>query len=490
MISEKCGLLAFYGKNTNKILIKNFITRLEKLQHRGRDSVGICYLDDNKEYQTFYEKGTVHDIFFGNPSDEIKKILRIKTKLILGHLRYATSNTDDKNLIQPLTNKHERISIAHNGNIPNAMLKYIIKKIKKEYFNFEINMNYLHDTNVFFEYIRQYNKTKNRFEKHLVESYKYFNGSYNFIVLYNENLYILRDQNAYRPLCYGKDINNNILISSESISFLEDYKYIDDLPYNETLTICDQEFMSLHTNEIIKSNKLQTNQKYKNSNCVFEYIYFMNNNSIIKSNENQHLQISVNDYRIDCGKELALQEKKNNYFDNIKKEDIIVVGSPNTAIPGAQSYAQSLSYSYQQVLKKRLNTGRTFIISNNDERDKYFKKFILDKDAIKDKVIIFVDDSIVRGNTIKSICHLFKINGAKEIHIRVLSPPVKNPCYYGIHIPTRIELLINRKNEDEIVKDFNLDSIMYLDLKSLDTIFGKDICKACFDNDYNPDILF
>ena len=145
---------------------------------------------------------------------------------------------------------------------------------------------------------------------------------------------------------------------------------------------------------------------------------------------------------------------------------------------------------YQQVLKKRLNTGRTFIVSNNDERNKYFKKFILDSEAVKDKIIIFVDDSIVRGNTIKSICHLFKTNGAKEIHIRVLSPPVKNPCYYGIHIPTREELLINRKNQDEIVKDFNLDSIMYLDLKSLDTIFGEDICKACFDNNYNPDILF
>ena len=138
---------------------------------------------------------------------------------------------------------------------------------------------------------------------------------------------------------------------------------------------------------------------------------------------------------------------------NVKKEEILVVGSPNTAIPGAQAYAQSLSYMYQQVLKKRLNTGRTFIVSNNDERDKYFKKFILDSEAIKDKIIIFVDDSIVRGNTIKSICHLFKINGAKEIHIRVLSPPVKNPCYYGIHIPTREELLINRKNQDEIVKD-------------------------------------
>ena len=310
MLPEKCGLLAFYGKNNNKIFIKNFITRLEKLQHRGRDSVGICYLDDNKEYQTFYEKGTVNEIFFENPSKEIKKILHVRTKLILGHLRYATSNTDDKNLIQPLTNKHERISIAHNGNIPNAMLKYIIKKIRNEYFNFEINSNSLHDTNVFFEYVRQYNRTLNRFEAHLVDSYKYFNGSYNFIVLYNENLYILRDKNAYRPICYGKDINDNILVSSESVSFLDDYKYIDDLPHSETLTIQDQEFLSLHTNQIIKSSKLPISIKYKNSNCVFEYIYFMNNNSIIKSNENRHLQISVNDYRIDSGKELALQEKK------------------------------------------------------------------------------------------------------------------------------------------------------------------------------------
>ena len=217
----------------------------------------------------------------------------------------------------------------------------------------------------------------------------------------------------------------------------------------------------------------------------------MNNNSIIKSNENQHLQISVNDYRIDCGKELALQEKKNNYFDNIKKEDIIVVGSPNTAIPGAQSYAQSLSYSYQQVLKKRLNTGRTFIVSNNDERDKYFKKFVLDKDAIKDKIIIFVDDSIVRGNTIKSICHLFKINGAKEIHIRVLSPPVKNPCYYGIHIPTKEELIANQMSEADIAEHLGVDALLYQEESSLIEAVDRrgeqdfsDPCRACINGQY------
>lgn len=488
MLSEKCGLLAFYGNNNNKILIKNFIIRLDKLQHRGRDCVGICYLDENNEYKTFYKKGTIFNIFLNEPDNDIKKLLYKKTKLILGHLRYATSNVNNPDLIQPLTNINERISVAHNGNIPDAMLKYILKKINKEYFNFKINNNSFYDTNIFFQYVRQYKNTKNTFETHLIESYKYFNGSYNFIVLYKDNLYILRDKNAFRPLCYGKDSFNNIIITSESVALLDDYKYIDDLPYNDVLKIKYQDFISLKSNKKISNNQLNCNEKYKNTNCVFEYIYFMNNNSIIKDNNNKHLQISVNDYRIDLGKQLAFQE--DNYFNNYNINDIIVVGSPNTAIPGAQSYAQTLFFKYKQVLKKKPNTGRTFILSCDNEREKYFQKFILDIESIKDKIIIFIDDSIVRGNTIKNICYLFKINGAKELHIRVLSPPVSNPCYYGINIPTKEELLINNKNLDEIVNDFNLDSIKYLDLKNLNNVFDKSICKACFDNNYNSGILF
>lgn len=488
MITEKCGLLVYQGNN-NKMLMKNFIVRLEKLQHRGRDAVGLCYLDENNEYKTFYAKGIIYDIFFNKPTDDIQNILNIESKLILGHLRYATSNIEDTSLIQPLADVNRKMAVAHNGNIPKAMLKCIIKKINDKYFDFDINDENLHDTNTFFEYVKQYGKTENSMEKHLEKSYKYFNGSYNFIILHNESIYVLRDKNAYRPICYGKNLYGDLLISSETVSFLNDYKYINDLPYGETLKVKNNEIYSIKKNDMIRvSNK--SDCKYKNCNCSFEYIYFMNEKSKIMENDNANVQINVDYYRIKSGEELAIQEKNYEHLKDTNPNDVIVVGSPKTAIVGAKAYAKYLSYPYLQVLEKKPNVGRTFILPNDNDREKYFKKFVLDTDAIKNKIIIFVDDSVVRGNTVKNICHLFKTNGAKEIHVRVLSPPVKNPCYYGVHIPTDEELLMNKMDKKEIINKFNLESIEYLDIKKMDNIFSKNMCKACFNGNYNPDILF
>jgi len=149
-----------------------------------------------------------------------------------------------------------------------------------------------------------------------------------------------------------------------------------------------------------------------------------------------------------------------------------------------------MGLDYQQVLIKKKNTGRTFIILENDKRNVYFKKFELNKEKIKNKIIIFIDDSIVRGNTIENLCYLFKNNGASEIHVRSLSPPIAFPCYYGIHVPTKEELIINNNTIDEITNKFNLDSLMYLDINRLKNIFKDDICMGCFNGQYDPDILF
>jgi amidophosphoribosyltransferase len=472
MIKEKCGLLAFYGNS--QISILQFVKRLNKLQHRGRDGVGITYIE-NGLYNTFKSKGTILEVFFENPSDEVKKLLEKKSNMILGHLRYATSNTENE-LFQPLVENN--LAVAHNGNIPDKMLLNIIEKlgIKKE------NKENLHDTEVYFDYLKN---SEEKFKKKISETLEYFNGSFNFIIMKNKNMYIVRDKNGFRPLSYSIDQYDNILISSETVAYdycneKNHFKYINDISKNTVLKIdiINQSFDILNNNE----------PEYKNSNCVFEYIYFMNPKSEVRDNNKNHITVEVEEYRYNLGVELAKQEKYN--FFKYKPKDIIVVGSPNTAIPGAIAYAKELKLPYSQVLKKKPNTGRTFILPNDNAREKYFKKFELDKEKIKDKIIIFIDDSIVRGNTIKSVCYFFKENGAKELHMRVLSPPISNPCYYGIHIPTKEELLINRKNISQIEKELNLNSLSYLDLESLDNIFGKNICKGCFDGKYDPDILF
>ena len=532
----KCGILAYKSINV-PIKIYEFIKRLEKLQNRGRDSCGITYLDNNNNYITFKESGTIQDIFFNINHNEITKekinnLLNTETKFIIGHLRYATSgnnknikdnqdnqdlfnvdNMNNNNYMQPFTNITNKLSIIHNGNIPDKELNKIINKINLKYPNFRNNNtnnidntdntdffdkinnnNNIHDSKVFFDYLdyHQYIKDKISFDNYIKNTLTLFNGSFNFIVMKDNDLYIIRDKYGYKPLCYGINEDNSILISSESVSFelinneyetYKTYKYIDNIKTNSVLKLIEPK-TSIHKYEFNQLNGSLFSID-KHSYCVFEYIYFMNGLSKINNT------ITVDDYREKLGIELAKQEKLNfiSYFKrNIN--DIIVIGSPNTGICGGKSYASYLNLPYKQVLIKKPNCGRTFILPDNNIRDKFFKKFVLNTEDIKNKIIIFLDDSIVRGNTIKNMCDLFKENGAKELHIRILSPELKYPCYYGINIPTHEELVMNNYTIEQFEKKCNLNSLRYLNIKSLTKLFGNSMCSACFDGNYNQNIDF
>ena len=509
----KCGILAYKSINV-PIKIYEFIKRLEKLQNRGRDSCGITYLDDNNNYITFKENGTIQDIFFNishneTTKEKINNLLNTETKFIIGHLRYATSgnninndiNNDINNeeYIQPFVNNTNKLSIIHNGNIPDKEINKIINKINLKYPNFyKDNTNIpnkntqntnIHDSKVFFDYLDYHQTIKDKisFDNYIKNTLNLFNGSFNFIVMKDNDLYVLRDSYGYKPLCYGINSDNSILVSSESIAFtldtnsINNFTYVDNINTNSVLKL-----------ETIENNKFAFNQLNsptfsfdKHSYCVFEYIYFMNGISKINNT------ITVDDYRENLGIELAKQEKLN-FISHFKKNvnDVLVLGSPNTGIIGGKSYASYLNLPYKQVLIKKPNCGRTFILPDNNTRDKFFKKFILNTEDIKNKIVIFLDDSIVRGNTIKNLCDLFKENGAKELHVRILSPELKYPCYYGINIPTREELIMNNYSIKQVEEKCNLNSLRYLNIKSLAKLFGNSMCSACFDGNYNQNIDF
>lgn len=439
-----CGIFAIYSKTSFHINI--LIDILKQLEHRGKDSFGISFLQNSKQ--------TIQSIKSLLPFNKYDINIFNDLKIAITHNRYSTiKNKSTESLtkqIQPIYFKNKFIDfhIVHNGNISN-ITKYIT-----------YDDNYSDTQNI----IQFFNQTNhNNFENRLIEFINKIHCSYSIIILYNNTLYILRDSYGYKPLVLGSLNNDLCVVSEDNIS---NFNKIRDIHPGEILKINNNGYETIY-NKIIK----------KQFKCIFEYIYFMNQNSTYN-------QLSVYNVRKNLGFSLASTETHK--FDS---NNTIVIGSPNTAIPMGIGFAECLSLPYKQALKKESDCGRTFILKNQTERQKFCKKFIFDKSLIKNKIIILVDDSLVRGNTIQNLSKSFFEYGCNELHIRICSPPVKYPCYYGIDIPTYEELLINNYSIEEIEKKFNLNSLKYITNDKMIEVF-KDygFCTSCFTGDYNKEL--
>jgi amidophosphoribosyltransferase len=198
--------------------------------------------------------------------------------------------------------------------------------------------------------------------------------------------------------------------------------------------------------------------------------------------------ISISDFREFSGKKLAINDYSNFFFNS---SETVVVGCPNSGIISGKSYANKSNLIYKQIIKKNRNTNRTFIMSNQEERIEHLKKkYYFEKKEIENKVIIIVDDSIVRGNTLNILLQQLKLNNPKEIHMRIASPPVISNCFYGIDIPTKEELIFNKHNsEEKLVKYYNVTSFKYLPLEQIIKNYNNEFCISCFNGIYNKDIL-
>ena len=439
-----CGIFAVYS--LKDIHINFFISILEQLKHRGKDSYGITFYDSNKSINHIKSLTTIENY----DKSEFNNI-----RIALTHNRYSTvkkkSNVDFLQQIQPIHFKNNDLefNLVHNGNISNV----------ENYVSYDDNLSDTQNITKFFT-----NTKQNDFEDDLIKFINTIHCSYSIIILFKETLYILRDRYGYKPLYLGKINNQYCVVSEDNIDNFEKIREVN-------------------SGEIIKINKFGYITIYHKSStnemkCIFEYIYFMNEKS-------SYNNLSVYDIRKNLGKNLASIEKLK--FD---KDNTIVVGSPNTAIPMGKGYAEYLNLDYNQILKKRSDCGRTFILKDQKSRNECCKKFVFDEENIINKTIILVDDSIVRGNTIKNLSQMFHNLKCKELHIRVCSPELKYPCYYGIDIPTHEELIINNHNLKEIEKKFNLSSLQYISIEKMLQVFHnhKGFCSACFDGKYNKEL--
>lgn len=426
-----CGISGIYDKNNNDNNITEIVTVLKTLQHRGKDSCGISYIDKDNVV-TIKNKGTVKRVFGSG-------IIKDNINMCIGHVRYTTSsgNGGESNEIQPLNN--DILTLVHNGNIP------IVSG---------------HDTTHIFNLLSK----SDDIEKSLIEINENIPASYCFIIVNKGNMYVMKDRYGIRPLSYGfKD--SKIIVSSETVG-LEGCINIKEVKSGELLKINDNGIKQIYQNS-----------KSVDGICLFELIYFMNPYSIYND-------ILIKEYRRKLGEKLADKNKL------ILDEDYIVIGIPNSGIEAAKAYSEKLNIRYSQSITKKdeNNEGRSFILKTNEERNKMCKKFIYNTSEMKDKKIIIVDDTIVRGNVMKNIIKNVKEIGVKEVHVRIPAPPVVDICQLGIAISSKEELIMNNQTVEEVSEILNIDTLEYLDLKEL-TFFPSDGYSECFGGGIKEEII-
>ena len=425
-----CGIIGIYDNSSN------IIDCLNKLQHRGKDGVGIAMNTSSGNLILEKKMGTLQE----NKEYFLDTINKHQPNIVIGHIRYSTrtSNEFSKEL-QPIMNTE--IALAHNGNIPNVE-------------------NYKHDTLYILNYIER-NIEKFPFNQILINLINKVHSAYSIVLIYNNSLYVLRDRYGIRPLCYGKAPNGSYYVSSESIA-IENY-------VSSIIEVNPGQILEINKNGI---KEIYNHPHAQQSLCAFELIYFMNPASRI-------LGTHVRNYRENLGSILA---KKEQHKFNTK--DYVVCGVPSSGIIAAQSYAKDLDLPYFQFITKRNQTtngsDRTFILPNQQSRiDAINKKFIFDEEYIKNKNLIIVDDTIVRGNIMKGIIKKLKTYGAREIHIRIPAPRVIDICQLGIAIHNKQELIAYNKHLEDINTELESDSLMYLETSDL-TFFPKNSYMECF----------
>ena len=486
-----CGII---GIVDNIVISKErFINLLKKIQHRGQESYGFSYIRNVScdQYSIITEK------FNGKINNS--EVTDFYSKMIIGHCRYSTSGKSKKieyqydiqsevllNETQPISGKNilGEFKLIHNGNIPNIETadsisdSHMLVKYIEEYQinqNLDINNDDNHNEKVKREiWCEILSSLLNNFDK-----------AYCLVIMTNNELYIVRDRCGVRPLCIGYN-ESGWCVASESSAFSDKYNFIRDVEPGEIIRMNYNGIKTIYNykHNLTKNNVTSnvTSDKLSNfkgeSRCLFEYIYFLSENSYADNHQ-------VSKLRYSFGCLLAQQDIEKGSVIS----DVLVVGSPSTGIPSGKGYADTLGLQYRQVLKKNVNIGRTFILENNKKRDNACKKkYYLDVELIKNRKILIVDDSLVRGTTITNLIKIFRDAGALEVHIRIAAPPIKEPCYYCIDIPTKEELIANNHKIEEISSVIGADSLFYIKMDKIKELMKEDfnnLCTGCFDGNYN-----
>ncbi len=442
---EECGIFGIYG---NKRASNLTYLGLYSLQHRGQESAGIASSDGEHIYR-YAGMGKVVDIF------KEEYIKNLQGFMAIGHNRYSTTGSSFLRNAQPLRVESilGPIVLSHNGNLVNVGV--LRNALESEGTIFQTTI----DSEIIVHLMAR--SGADNFLEALIHALRQIRGAYSLLVMNKNLIYAVRDPHGFRPLVLGK-LKDAYIVASETCAFdIIDAEYIREIRPGELIEISDYGIKSYFPFEAKRQ-----------SLCIFEYIYFSRPDSIIFGN-------SVHDMRIALGRMLYRQSPV---------DADIVVPIPDSSICAALGYSQESGIQYEVGMIRSHYIGRTFIEPDQRIRDFGAKiKYNAVKSAVNGKRIVVVDDSIMRGTTMRKIVKMFRNAGAKEIHIRISAPPTKFPCFYGIDIPTHKELIASTHTIEEIRKYLRVESIQYMTVESLleaVNMTEAGFCTACFNGDY------
>jgi len=456
-----CGIIGIIGKNR---AIDSIYSALIALQHRGQDAAGATTYD-----RTFHLKkgqGLVTNVF------NQKNIQRLEGNIGIGHVRYPTIGPGGVEDAQPfIIYMPYGIALAHNGNLVNYFdLKKEIVEKEHRYLNSscdaEIILNVL---SVELANMDLKSFSQQMFFNALVGVYKILIGSFSVVgIVANKGMFAFRDKNGIKPLVYGNN-SAGYIFASESVA-------LDMLGCSEINDVLPGEAIFINQAGKLFQKKIYEGTK---ATCIFEYVYFARPDSVIDG-------IGVYEARLRLGEELGKECLR------IGVKPDVVIPVPDTARGSAQMVAEILGVRHREGLIKNRYIYRTFIMPTQAQRIEAVRmKLNPIKSEIKNKKVLLIDDSIVRGNTSKEIIELIRSTGAKEVYFGVYSPPLKYPCVYGIDMQTRGEFIARNKSVEEIGKSINADALIYQTIDGLiKGVGGGDtgFCTACFTGKYPTEV--
>jgi amidophosphoribosyltransferase len=452
---EACGVFGIYAPEEDVAKLAYF--SLYALQHRGQESAGIATFDGEQCY-IHKDMGLVSQVF----KESI--LTQLPGKIAVGHNRYSTTGSSHRVNAQPaiVETRLGKLALAHNGNLVNAL--ELRQELTKRNCNFETTTD---SEMIALAIADEVNQGKDWLEG-AISAFQLCSGAYSLVIGTPVGLMGTRDPHGVRPLVIGilPETPRRYVLASETCGLdIIGAEYLRDVEPGELVWITEEGLASFHW---------ATNPQPKL--CVFEMIYFARPDSMMYSN-------SLYNYRIRLGEQLAKESPT---------EADIVIGVPDSGIPAAIGYSRVSGIQYQEGLIKNRYVGRTFIQPTQHMREHGIKmKLNPLRDVLDGKRVIIVDDSIVRGTTSLKIVKALRDAGAKEVHMKISSPPVTHPCFYGIDTDSQDHLIAATKSISEIAQRIEVDSLAYLSQEGMLTATKEDknnFCSACFNGHYPIEI--